>query len=254
MHRRRGALSAVEIVGACSAYFLATWWLGSNAQFLWAKVTFYLLLASGAAHVLWFSPRILHRDAPEIRGWGGSLSRSRLTAAHKPYVALSVIGAIVLLAIAFLRRPNLLDHLVWRSVLVKFVFYLPFAFVQSMFVFGFLMTRIRDVVAAIPVSQLPGSFARQLAVTLLTTVLFCALHIPNIPLMAFVFVAGMCWSWLFYRTPSILLLTLSHATLGTILHRFVELHMRVGPFYGHPNMHFTRTLIPGAKELIGNLY
>ncbi len=249
---RRRLVSAVEIVALCLLYFVGTWWVGPNVRHVWAKLSFFVFVGVGALHILWISPFVLHSDSPETRGWGGRFSW-RNAEVLRPYCVLTLAGAVVLIGIALARDPALFSRIVWRSVAVKLLFYVPFAFVQAMLVFGFLMTRIRDVLEVEPARGPHGAWSR-LRVAVATAGLFSLLHLPNGPLMGFVLVAGLVWAWVFYARPSIVLLTASHAILGTLLHRFVELHMRVGPFYGHPNMYFTRILVPGAKELIGNLY
>ena len=253
MNRNRRVLSAFEITLVCASYLFSLWCLGPNVQALWARVAFYVLVAAGALHILWISPFVLHKDTQEKRGRAGSY-RTRTRAWLRPYGALTLAGAIVLIAIALVRDPHVFQRVVWRSVVVRFATYIPSAIIQAVFVFSFLMTRIRDVLDHAPALGAPVSVARRFSVVLATASLFTALHVPNTPLMAFAFVAGLGWAWLFYTRPSVLLLALSHATLGTILHRFVELHTKIGPFFGHPEMRFTRILIPGAKELIGNLY
>lgn len=254
MNRRYSGLSALEIVLACAAYFVGLWGLGPHVHTLGVKVAFCVLAFLGALYVLWISPLVIHHDAPDVRGWGGTFSKARMYARLRPYGALTLVLAVVLLGIALARDPHVFRRVVWRSVLVRFLAYLPSAAVQALFVFGFLMTRIREVLAVIPDSWTQkGRMRRPLAV-LFTASLFSSLHVPNGALMAFAFGAGIVWAWLFYARPSIALLTLSHATLGTIVHRFVELPTRVGPFFGHKDMHFMRALVPGAKELIGNLY
>jgi ABC-type Na+ efflux pump permease subunit len=248
-HPRRRVASALEIVASCALYFGALWWVGPSIQHRpasGASLGFVALVALGAVHVLWLSPIVIHGDPPELRGWGVPASwagsRERVVALCRPYIVLTAVGAAVLLGVALARDPAIFHRVVWRSVAVKFLLYVPFAFVQAMFVFGFLMTRLRDV------------FEGRGQVALATAVVFSALHAPNAPLMAAVFVAGLAWAWSFHARPSIALLAVSHAILGTILHRFVELHMRIGPFYGHPEAHFTRALVPGVEALIGNLY
>ncbi|MDX1642463.1 MAG: CPBP family glutamic-type intramembrane protease, partial [Balneolaceae bacterium] len=130
--------------------------------------------------------------------------------------------------------------------------YLFFGTVQSIVFFGFILTRLRIIV-----TQYLGSdvqFQHKLFVVVLTATLFSLFHIPNVALMACTFFAGICWAWIFYKRPNILLMGISHAILGTILHQVVQLHMRIGPFYENSDLYVLREVIPGLKKLIGDLF
>ena len=45
-----------------------------------------------------------------------------------------------------------------------------------------------------------------------------------------------------------------HAIIGTALHRVLEMHMRIGPFYWESDKYVYRTLFPALRELIGNAF
>ncbi len=253
--RHERALSALEIGVTVALYFVAVWCLGPLVRAPWARVVFYALLLWGAAHVLWISPRVLHRDRPEVRGWGTTWPPHGLRARLRIYGALTLLGGAALLGVAALRDPGIYQRLVWRSVWVKLALYVPFAFVQDMFVFAFIMTRVRDLVPARAHAERAGTCGWHRAqVTLTTAAIFALLHAPNGPLMAVTALAGLVWAWVFYARPSIALLALSHAILGTVLHRVVELNTRVGPFYWQPKGQLLRVVIPGMDALIGDLY
>ena len=55
-----------------------------------------------------------------------------------------------------------------------------------------------------------------LIVILATAAIFSILHMPNWPVVALTFCAGLVWAWAFYHRPSILLVGLSHAVLGAL--------------------------------------
>lgn len=120
------------------------------------------------------------------------------------------------------------------------------------FFFGFILTRLREIVA-----NITGPYQillHRLTVVVLTSVIFSLVHTPNVPLMICTLFTGLIWAWVFYQQPNILLLGLSHAVLGTILHRVVQMHMRVGPFYDNPDLYIIREVIPGLRQLIGDLF
>ncbi len=116
--------------------------------------------------------------------------------------------------------------------------------------FGFLQTRIRTMLASAP---LASEGLRRALVALLTSSGYALSHIPNGPLIALAFAVGLCWSWIFYARPNVLLLGTCHAILGTILQNVVMMYTRIGPFYAEPQRHAFVSAFPGLKALIGNL-
>lgn len=245
-------MSAVEVLASVGTVLVGVWWVGPNIGALWAKLVYLGMLVVGVAYVGWISPSWLHSDSRASRGFVGG---ARFRADVRSYGTLILLGAVALFTMALWRDPTILHRIVWRSVGLKLVLYLPFSFLQDLFVFGFLMNRIRDAMAPLRASSdVPTERVQRVRVVLATALAFTVLHLPNRPLMGFVFVGATLAGWLFYGRPNITLLAVGHALLGTILHRFVELPMRIGPFYQHPHVHFTRALVPGLRSLIGNLY
>jgi membrane protease YdiL (CAAX protease family) len=247
----------VEVAGFTTFVFAILWILGpAIATRQEAGFAFWPLILAGGVYVLWASPVVLHRDPPEWRGLGGrAQDGSRPGSFRNAWQAYAVFtaGAAVLLIIyvAWL-NPARLAEINWKAVLVRLVEYVGSGIAQAAIFQGFIANRIR---AAIPLGAGRRSVRlHRLWVALATMVLFGLYHWPNLPLIAFVLPAGFCWTWIFLRRPNLLLLGLSHAVLGTILNRVVLLPMRIGPFYAHPDLYLWRTVIPGLKDMIGNLY
>jgi membrane protease YdiL (CAAX protease family) len=61
-------------------------------------------------------------------------------------------------------------------------------------------------------------------------ILFACIHIPNMPLMVLVYVFGLTMTYLYLHFPNLALAGITHTILGTMLHRFLELNLSVGPF------------------------
>jgi membrane protease YdiL (CAAX protease family) len=249
--------NGLEMLALAAVFYTGMWFVGPHVQDHKAARLFILVLVPVAgAHIIWFSPMVLHRDPPELRGWGRRTSEHALAGswrrAWRPYALLTATMAAVLLVFALVLRPAGFANLNWRAAALKFLLYIPYGTAQSIVFFGFIQARMASLIPY-PSTALAEERHR-LLVTVSTAALFSLTHLPNLPLMSFALVAGMSWSWLFRKAPNIVLLGLSHATLGTILHRVVELPMRVGPFYAEPDRYIMRNAIPGLKALIGDLY
>jgi membrane protease YdiL (CAAX protease family) len=247
----------LEITGFTVCFFSVLWILGPRIETVkFAYPAYWMLILAGLIYLLWISPFILHCDPHELRGWGacgndGSCPGS-FKNAWRVYAVFTAIAAVVLIAYAWWLDPARLAHMNWKAFGLRFAGYILWGFVQVVTFFGFILTRIR---AMIPLPAGSHSVLRhRLLVALVTTTIFAFYHLPNKPLMVFALSAGFCWSWVYYRQPNILLLAMSQAILGTLLHRVVQLHMRIGPFYAHPELYFMRNVIPGLKQVIGNLF
>lgn len=255
IHPRWGIL---EIAGLTAAFFAGLWLLGPRiASHPEAHFVFWGMIALGALHVLWLSPRVLHRDPPAWRGWGGAdgddgRRPGAFRTAWRAYAAWTALAAIFLIAYAGWRDPARLARLDWTAMGIKFGGYVVFGMVQAMIFFGFIQCRIRAMLP-MPTGARAG-WRHRLWVALLTSLIFAIYHLPNPALMLFALLAGFCWSWIFYQRPNILLVGLSHALLGTLLHRVVQLHMRIGPFYHQTELYILRNVVPGVKDLIGTHY
>ena len=83
--------------------------------------------------------------------------------------------------------------------------YLPWAFVQQYLLQNLIFARFKTF------------FGQKNLSILLTAVVFALIHLPNLWLVAFSFVGGLLWCWMFQRHPNLLTVTLSHSVLGVLL-------------------------------------
>ncbi len=247
----------IEILIVTLLFFIGLWVLGPMiATDRVPSVIFYLIVAAGAIHVLWYSPSKLHHDPPEARGFGdfvpGYQGDGSFKHAWRVYALYTVIAAVMLVILAGWLDLVSLKELNWAALWIKLVGYVALGMVQAVFFFGFIQRRVH---AIIPVSGGFRAFPlHRFSVAILTSAIFASYHLPNAMLIGFAFFSGCCWSWIFYKKPNILLLGISHALLGTILHRVVQLPMRIGPFYENPDLYILRTVFPGLDGFIGNLF
>jgi len=247
----------LEIAGFTGSYLSTLWFLGPKVATAQMPIlAYWMLVLAGWVYIFWISTFILHRDPPDWRGWfargldgtrPGSFKNSWRT-----YAVFTAIGAILLIAYAGWQDPERLAHIPWKEAEIKFAGYLGSGLLQAAIFFGYMQNRIR---AMIPLSAGRHSvWLHRFWIALATASLFAFYHLPNVPLMCLTWVSGFGWAWIYYRRPNIPLLVLSHAFLGTLLHRVVQLYMRVGPAYAHPDLHIVRTIIPGLQKLTGNLF
>ena len=157
----------------------------------------------------------------------------------------------MVLALALARNGPALAHVDVRSLALKFADYLLWGLVQAAAVYGFLQTRLRSVMG---LGEGAPYGRRAMAMSAILAGLFAAAHLPNLPLAGLVFAAGLGWSRLYYSRPNLMLLALSHAVLGTLVHRVLQISTRVGPFYAHPEWHAMQALIPGLRAVFGDLF
>jgi hypothetical protein len=161
---------------------------------------------------------LLHRDTPKTLGWRAD----NLWPATRE--GLPIFGAFILavcacgLALGALHR--LPDHLLNYR---RFFGYFSFCLLQQIAVNSYLMNRFLSV------------FERPLVPTLLSTLIFGALHWPNPVLIPVTLIGGFGMCLLFARQRNILPLTLGQAILGGLVWWAFPIawhhSMRVGPGY-----------------------
>ena len=250
-------LGILEIAVFVAGSFFVIWILGPTmGKSPGLQVLLWIFSIVGAIFLLWFSPVFLHHNVPA--DWGMIFFESidenpgSFKNAWPVYTIVTLFGAIILILYTIIFKSDALETINFKAVIIKFVGYLFYGTAQAVIFFGFILTRLREIVKNI--TRTDQHLLHRLTVVFLASVLFSAFHTPNLPLMACTFFTGFIWAWVFYQRPNILLMGLSHAVLGTVLHRIVQMHMRVGPFYENPELYIIREVIPGIRQLIGNLF
>lgn len=258
---RQRLLALFEVVAIVAGIQMVLWWLAPLVATQTAYIpAFYFLNAVLAVYVLWFSPCRIHHDPAGVRGWAwhAELQKAPRTdpgqwrQAWPWYCAMVMAGTVSLLALGYARDP-----LAWRSVspvtfAIRFAGYLAWGTAQAFVFFAFIQTRLRQVIPATMLAT--GHVTHVGIVCLVTAIIFSGSHWPNLALMEFTLAAGTAWSILYYFRPNVWLLGVSHAFLGTVLHQFVQIQMRIGPFHDAPQLYVIRRVIPGVADLIGQRY
>ena len=248
------AWGLLEIAALGGLFLVTLWFVGPSVETNGAALAFYwFALATWTVSILWLSPIVLHHDPPSLRGWG--LGRSvddpgAVRNAWPAYAGFTTVAATGLMIVMTTRDTAFLVHTPWLKVGHKLLIYLVYGPVQALVFFGYVQTRLRTAAATLAVAP----WLTRLVVVLSTSLLFAAVHIPNWPLSAMVLAVGLCWSWLYYARPNVLLMGVSHAVLGTIVYSILGVYTRIGPFYAHPEGHIARNAIPGLKALVGDLF
>lgn len=128
---------------------------------------------------------------------------------------LLVIMIIVGLALGWNREPPI-DRLWTRVALMPL-----FGIIQEYALLGFYYRRFDE---ALPGDVLP---------TLASASVFALLHLPNTPLMALSFVAGIGACWFYRRNPNLWVLGLAHGllsiTVAMFLAKLLIFGLKVGP-------------------------
>jgi hypothetical protein len=253
IHPMWGFAEVAIVFGGFQAF---TWYIGpyvAGSGYLIA-VTWLFWFVLGL-YIIWFSPVVLHKLSREDIGWVKLNNHSHAGSAGnawQAYAAVTAIGIIMLILFTLHVKPDAFQNIHPKGLAIKSVGYLFSGIIQAAIFFGFILIRFKAAITHIFQGRSP--VAVMIITILMTSVIFSVFHYPNPELMIFTFSAGICWSLLFYLYPNILLLGVSHAILGTLLHQVVKLYMRIGPFYENPDLYVVREIIPGLKRLIGNLF
>ncbi|MDZ4198590.1 MAG: hypothetical protein U1E27_04800 [Kiritimatiellia bacterium] len=248
---------ALEILFTMGGFLVLSWTFGLHVADAGLGLHVGALFAIFVLYAGYLSPVFLHQDSLERRGLGSL--RTAFVRTDNFFPAARRFGWMTfwigfgLIGWALIRNPRVFFEIRPEAVVLKFGFYLISAFVQGLILIGFLMNRIADL---FPVREGdPASFRRgRFGTSLVTGLIFAAFHLPNPPLMILTFLMGSSMIWISYTTPNLVVMAGCHALLGTILHRVVQIHMRIGPFYHRPDVYAIRHFIPGVKELIGDRF
>jgi hypothetical protein len=239
--------SALELVLAVALCLFALWFLAPRAanQDHVCSVILLSLVAFALIWIFWFSPRCLHSMASSIRGIGSRrycfLRIENLGRSLRNFGAITALGLGMLVVIRLARDPQLLPVLSWKLILLKFAGYLFFGFGQALFYFEFCQPRLR-----ITLGDRGAVWG--------TVLIFTVFHIPNLSLIGMGLVACYLWAREYLQRPNLLLLTLSHAILGSSLLLIDGIFTRVGPFYWHPEQHAMRAILPFWGNLVHGLW
>jgi hypothetical protein len=212
-------------------------------------------------YIAYASPVLIQGHRATLRGlgrWTTCFVRlDNLRSAAPGYGALLVSGALGMLLYLVLFDSGRLDQVNWEGFSVKLVAHTPFVIVQDLFFFSFLLLRI-DQVCSATTNPFAGAgqpiHRHRLRVALWFALLFALFHLPNPPLMLLSLLFGAPAAWLFLARPNLAALAVCHLLLGTFLHRVVELHTRIGPFYWDPDHHIVRRLFPLLDAFIGGRF
>ncbi len=244
--RWRPRLAAGELSMALAG-LLGMLWLGPvwlpRAVFPFAAVA---LMAVGLAYAVWLSPVRLHGDTLAARGLGSRATSfvrvDNLYEAGRAFLLLTLAGIVAVLLLAAWLNPGWAARADWRAWGVRLAFYLVSAHIQALVFVGFVLPRLHTL--------LPD----RRAATLAAACLFAAVHAPA-PLVVVLTVAfGAAAAWINLRTPNVLATGLSQTVLGLLVHRVLELPLRVGYFHAHPDLHVFREALPVVGRVIGGLY
>jgi len=247
----------LEIIAIFFMYQGFMWGMGTKLDAApWSVPLLRGIIIASCVYVLWFSPTYLHKDTLEIRGltWsrsGAKTSHSR-SKEFLSYTFFTITIALVLILWAWQLDPSRVTQANWEAFLIRLSGYSLYAFIQVCLFYGFIFNRLRHVIPMTDRNTTRSQHRFQVAMA--SASCFALFHLPNTPLMALTLIAGFGWGWIFYKYPSIFLLTISHALLGNILNQVVQLHMRVGPYYYHPDLFFLRNVIPGLQQLTRSLF
>ena len=260
----RRVYGALEIVVITLATFFVLWRIGPELEVNGLAPLVMALLVMAAIYVAYVSPAIIHGDSLGRRGLGrwntGFVRTDNLLPAARAYLPALIAGSLLFILAALIRDPGIFSRLNWYAFFLKFGFYLTSALGQDLLFMSFFLLRLNSLVAVCdgpaqsPQELRRAEFRKKILASSLLGALFCIYHFPNPALMAISLIAGFSAAWIYDAYPNLLLVVCCHALLGTLLHRVLEMHMRVGPFYWNSKAYIFRNLVPITKEWIGDLF
>ncbi len=237
--RRRAWL---DLISVFSLFFAGLWLVGPNmGSGRPIVLVYWLMVTVGAVVILRPCPWGFGRERPRI---------GRPGAGWPVYVGGTAVATVALCAAALAWRHDLLTRLDAGSIALKFVGYLVFAAIQATAFFYFVQPRVARLLER----SIAEESLRRGAVAGCMGLLLAVVHAPNPAMMALTLAGGVFWSWAHSRWPNLWLVVLSHAVLGTTVHRVLLINTRVGPFYARPDQHILQNAIPGLHEVFGNLF
>ena len=131
-----------------------------------------------------------------------------------PYLIVVLAGIILCGAIFGSFRNVSLGYGLTRLAL-----YVGWGLFQQYMLNGYFARRIE---AALPQSA-------PLTIAFITSVIFALAHLPNMPLMAFTFLAGLASVLVYLRYRNIYFLGFAHGTIGLVMIYSLPFSMRIGP-------------------------
>ena len=250
--------AALEIVTVFSGIFLFTWTLFSpDSLYLVVRYrgAIISLFAFTLLYLTYISPCLIFKDTLADRGlgtWNELFIRTdNLKTALLGYGTITLIGAVVIVGGTFLFRPDYIAHINWTAFILKLALYVSSALAQQLLLVGWLLVRLRTILQDDALNQTGN---KRLQISTIAAIIAFLLHAPNLPIMCISLVIGFAFVWVSYATPNLFLAVSCHAILGTLLHRVAGIQVKIGPHYMQKDFHFSRTLFPFLKTIIGDLF
>lgn len=243
---RTAVWSAIEL--AASLLILLTFvWVGPavlpRRLFPFVAVA---MLALGVAYAVWISPVLIHGDTLRERGLGSLATwfvrRDNLREASRPFLVLTLGGAVAIFALAAWLNPEWATRADWRAWSARALFYAVSATLQALVFVGFVVLRLREL--------LPTRWM----VACAAGMLFGLIHAPDPLAVALTAFFGAACAWISVRTPHVFAAAGSQLVLGLLVHRALGLPLRVGYFASHPDLHVFREALPVVGRIIGGAY
>ena len=259
----RKGFGIFEIFAFTSGYLWVLWRVGPHLQTSGLAPLILALLLAALVYVAYVSPHWIHKDPLAIRGLGSPrtlfIRTDNWTEAAQAFGAVALVGAIGVIGAALWKQPAVFSVLNWKAFYVKLGGYLFSTLAQDLIFLSFFLVRLRTI---LPLPSAPQGAAtppqtqrrNRLLVSGLLGLLFSSYHFPNPLMMALALLFGSVVAWIYYAHPNLVLAVGCHALVGTLLHRVLGLHMRIGPFYWDRDTYILRTLFPPLREWIGDLF
>jgi len=232
--------------------YIVVWWLAPHID---NGIVSLILTSAFLAVILYtviISPVYIHKHDLQSRGLGPPstffIRTDNLMEGAKIFAGNVFILSILILLAAWWKRPDVFLSLDWGALSLKFLIYFFSSLLQNLI---FISYAFNIVYYSLP---LTARIPHRVQTVVVIASLFSLFHLPNWPMMILTMIIGTVFTWHYYIHRNLFLMVCSQAIIGTLLHRVLEINMRIGPFYWDTDTYVIRKIVPGMAELIGKSF
>lgn len=201
--------SIVEILALSMSILLFTWFF-YKIKVWWFEGLYYLLVL---CMVIYFQ----YNSHVPLKTQGIRFDNFMISI--KPVMIATALFTILITGISYLLNGGQ-----WRlDMFSRTPWFLIWGTIQQFLLQSFLLIRVRSIVQ------------NKYLTVIISTLIFCAMHIPNPLLVIFTFVGGLVWCGIFIGYPNIFALGLSHAIIDlwllAVFPAELLANLRVGGLY-----------------------
>jgi len=230
--------AGVEILASVALFHYCTWIIGPGIETPWDAVAYLGILVLSGLYVL-------------LKPQPGGVKPLVLSLPKPGFEGVVMFPAMTLISLAVLWLAGHKPDPDWGGFGVDAAKYLALAAVQVIWLYLFLLPRLRRLATALPEeSRALGNES----VCLALAAIFALNHLPNPLLMVCAGGISLVWTCAYLRYPNPYLLTLSHAVLASGYAHLLGGSTRVGPGFLNPGHHAFNNSLRLITNLVNGVF